>query len=318
MTERELTAFFEDLHRHPELALEEVRTTTLLRKALTEAGIAVYPSGLPTGLIAVIEGALQGRVIGLRADMDALPVQEESGLSYASEEPGKMHACGHDFHTACMLGAALLLKEREASLPGAVKVVFQPAEEIDDGAKLVVATGLLDDVQAVWPVLLRREEDVAIDQQADGIVQAAVLVEVGTDGDHLDVLRVVADDFHLAAVRKGHDEGRVAALMGLQERAVQVHFRRLGRALEEQEGVLPGGEGDFPAVMGLAAVILLRGAVQGVVGMGNRDGFPLVPVLGELPVCQVGFGCHAAGGEEGKGHEARKQVFHRLIPCDRL
>ena len=74
MTEQELTAFFEDLHRHPELGLEGVRTTALVRKALEDAGIAVYPSGLPTGLIAGIKGALPGRVIGLRADMDALPV----------------------------------------------------------------------------------------------------------------------------------------------------------------------------------------------------------------------------------------------------
>ena len=188
-----------------------------------------------------------------------------------------------------------------------------PEVGADLGNDLIFSHFLLDYVQAVRPVFLRREEDIAVHQQADGIVEAAVLVEVGADGDHFDVLRVVADHFHLAAVRERHDEGCVAALMGLQERSVQVHFRRLGRALEEQEGVLPGGEGDFPAVMGLAAVILLGGAVLGVVGVGDRDGFPLLPVLGELPVFQ--FGLHAAGdGEEGKGHEARQQVFHRLDP----
>ena len=143
MTEGELIAFFEDLHRHPELALEEERTTALLRNALEEAGIAVYPSGLPTGLIAVIKGALPGRVIGLRADMDALPVQEESGLPYASEIPGKMHACGHDFHAACMLGAALLLKERENELRGTVKIVFQPAEEISGGGHVIAPQEIL-------------------------------------------------------------------------------------------------------------------------------------------------------------------------------
>lgn len=145
MTERELTAFFEDLHRYPELGLEEVRTTALLRKALEEAGIAVYPSGLPTGLIAVIEGALPGRVIGLRADIDALPVQEDTGLSYASEEPGKMHACGHDFHTACMLGAALEIKRREKELHGTVKIVFQPAEEVSKGGDVVARQEILQD-----------------------------------------------------------------------------------------------------------------------------------------------------------------------------
>lgn len=150
MTERELTAFFEDLHRHPELGLEEVRTTALLRKALTEAGIAVYPSGLPTGLIAVIQGALPGPVIGLRADMDALPVQEESGLPYASQEPGKMHACGHDFHTACMLGAALEIKRREKELRGTVKIVFQPAEEISKGGNVVARQEILQDCQEFY------------------------------------------------------------------------------------------------------------------------------------------------------------------------
>ncbi|MBR4540277.1 MAG: amidohydrolase [Clostridia bacterium] len=145
MTERELTAFFEDLHRHPELGLEEVRTTALLRKALEEAGVKVYPSGMSTGLIAVIEGALPGRVIGLRADMDALPVQEESGLAYASQEPGKMHACGHDFHTACMLGAALEIKRREKELRGTVKIVFQPAEEVSKGGNVVARQEILQD-----------------------------------------------------------------------------------------------------------------------------------------------------------------------------
>lgn len=150
LTERELTAFFEDLHRHPELALEEERTTALVRKALTDAGIPVYPSGLPTGLIAVIEGTGPGRVIGLRADMDALPVQEESGLSYASEEPGKMHACGHDFHTACMLGAALEIKRREKALRGTVKIVFQPAEEVSKGGETVARQAILRDVEEFY------------------------------------------------------------------------------------------------------------------------------------------------------------------------
>ncbi len=150
MTERELIAFFEDLHRHPELALEETRTTALLRKALEDAGIAVYPSGMPTGLIAVIKGASPGRVIGLRADMDALPVQEESGLPYASETPGKMHACGHDFHTACMLGAALEIKRREKELRGTVKIVFQPAEELSQGGDTTAHQEILRDCQEFY------------------------------------------------------------------------------------------------------------------------------------------------------------------------
>ncbi|MBQ9264578.1 MAG: amidohydrolase [Clostridia bacterium] len=147
MTRDELIAFFEDLHRHPELSGEEERTTRLLRKALLNAGIELLDPGTPTGVIAVIRGKKPGRVIGLRADMDALPVQEETNLPYASCEPGKMHACGHDFHTACMLAAALEIKRREAELGGMVKVVFQPAEENAGGGVVVAASHELDDVE---------------------------------------------------------------------------------------------------------------------------------------------------------------------------
>ena len=145
VSEQALIAFFQDLHRHPELGLQEFRTTERIAAALKAAGIETIDPGLGTGLIAVIRGRRPGRVIGLRADMDALPIQEDSGLPYASLEPGKMHACGHDFHTACMLGAALLLKEREKDLCGAVKIAFQPAEEISDGGRRMVETGLLND-----------------------------------------------------------------------------------------------------------------------------------------------------------------------------
>ena len=152
MTEQQLIAFFQDLHRHPELGYEETRTTQKVRQALEQAGIDLLPSGLRTGLIAVIRGKKPGKTIGLRADMDALPVQEETGLPYASVEKGKMHACGHDFHTTCMLGAALLLKERENELAGTVKIVFQPGEELSDGGggKFLAASPALADVQEYY------------------------------------------------------------------------------------------------------------------------------------------------------------------------
>ncbi|MBR2088102.1 MAG: amidohydrolase [Oscillospiraceae bacterium] len=144
--ENKLSEIFKWLHRHPELALKEYKTTEYLRKALLDAGIRLLDTKTGTGIIAVI-GSGKPPVIALRADIDALPIQEETGLPYASETPGIMHACGHDFHAACMLGAAMLLKEREAVLPGTVKVIFQPAEEIDKGSKMMTETGLLDDVR---------------------------------------------------------------------------------------------------------------------------------------------------------------------------
>ena len=146
MEEQRLIETFRWLHRHPELALEERKTTAFIRNILLENGVRLLDTGLETGLIAVL-GAGEGPTVALRADIDALPVREETGLEYASENPGVMHACGHDFHTTAVLGAALLLKEKEPELPGTVKVVFQPAEEVNLGAAKMVATGLLDDVK---------------------------------------------------------------------------------------------------------------------------------------------------------------------------
>ena len=143
--------WFTDLHRHPETAGEERRTTQKVRSVLLEQGISLLETGLPTGALCRI-GRAEGPVIALRCDMDALPVTEESGLPYASLVPGKMHACGHDFHTAAVLGAALLLKSREAALPGAVKVIFQPAEEVNRGAAAMLATGLLEDVAEFYGI----------------------------------------------------------------------------------------------------------------------------------------------------------------------
>lgn len=146
LPEKQLIETFQWLHRHPELARHEYRTTACLRTILQENDVRLPDTGLETGLIAVV-GTGTPPVVALRADIDALPIQEQTGLPYASETPGIMHACGHDFHASCMLGAALLLKEREPALPGTIKIIFQPAEEINEGAAAMVNTGLLDDVQ---------------------------------------------------------------------------------------------------------------------------------------------------------------------------
>ena len=141
---QEQIGWFKQIHRHPELGNEEFETTRLVRAVLDAHGIRQRPCPLPTGAVAEI-GSGDGPVIGIRADMDALPVQELSGLPYASEVPGVMHACGHDFHTAAALGTALMLKEMEDELPGKALVVFQPAEEITDGGKQMVRSGVTDD-----------------------------------------------------------------------------------------------------------------------------------------------------------------------------
>lgn len=138
-----------NLHREPELSYEEFKTTEKLREWLTNAHIRILDLPLPTGLIAEI-GQGSGPIVAIRCDIDALPIEEQTGLPFASEIPGKMHACGHDFHTATILGAALLLKARESELPGRVRVLFQPAEETGHGAESVLASGGLDDVAAIF------------------------------------------------------------------------------------------------------------------------------------------------------------------------
>ena len=135
------------LHQHPELSGQEYQTTAFLKDRLEGLGIHVLESGLKTGLIAEI--GTGHPVVALRADIDALLIVEQTGLPYQSQNPGVMHACGHDFHQTSLLGAAALLKEKEAQLDGTVRLIFQPAEEISEGATEVLATGLLEDVQGI-------------------------------------------------------------------------------------------------------------------------------------------------------------------------
>jgi len=139
-----------ELHRFPELSGAEVRTTARLREWLTEAGIAILPLDLPTGLVAEIRGAGPGPTIALRSDIDALPVLEETGLPFASTIPGRMHACGHDLHMATILGAALILQRLTPTLRGTVRLLFQPAEEIGTGAAMLMEAGAMAGVQAVF------------------------------------------------------------------------------------------------------------------------------------------------------------------------
>ena len=140
----ELVAIRRDIHAHPELGLEEHRTAALVVERLKAWGIEHVTGVGGTGVVATIKGSGPGqRAIGLRADMDALPIFEETGLPYASTSPGRMHACGHDGHTTMLLGAARhLAKHRDFS--GTVHLIFQPAEEGRGGALAMLADGLFE------------------------------------------------------------------------------------------------------------------------------------------------------------------------------
>ena len=170
-----------DLHQHPELGLEEHRTGSKVRDLLDEMGIE-HEDGLGgTGILGIIRGKTEGPVVALRADLDALPIQDEKDVVYASKVPGRMHACGHDVHTTVLLGAARLLEKVKDSFAGTVKLLFQPAEETVGGAKLMIEAGAL------------------VDPRVDAIFGLHVdpALEVGTVGLHYGQRNASSDDLEI-------------------------------------------------------------------------------------------------------------------------
>ncbi len=146
-----------ELHKHPELMYEEIKTSALVRRELDNLGIAYQSPIAKTGVLASI-GNGNGPCVALRADMDALPIHEETDVPFRSEVDGKMHACGHDCHTAMLLGAAKILKSKENEFNGTIKLFFQPAEEGGAGGKLMREEGALENPKVerifglhVWP-----------------------------------------------------------------------------------------------------------------------------------------------------------------------
>lgn len=137
-----------ELHRNPELSNQEFATTERITGWLQQGDIRLLPLGLKTGVVAEVG---QGEpLIALRADIDALPIDESTDRPWKSQHPGVMHACGHDIHTSVMLGVAHRLKQQESSLPGRVRILFQPAEETFNGARQLIDAGALEGVQAIF------------------------------------------------------------------------------------------------------------------------------------------------------------------------
>lgn len=148
----DLVAMRRDLHEHPELAFEEVRTAGIVARRLQSLGMEVQTSIAKTGVIGLLHGEQRepgSKTIAIRADMDALPIQEQNEIDYRSQTDGKMHACGHDGHTSILLTVADILSRRRDELKGSVKFVFQPAEETVGGAKPMLGEGAMQDVDGV-------------------------------------------------------------------------------------------------------------------------------------------------------------------------
>ncbi|KAA8748004.1 amidohydrolase [Paenibacillus sp. UASWS1643] len=211
------------MHRNPELSGEEKETTAAIRRWLEEEGVRIADEyGLRTGLVAEV-GQGDGPVVALRADIDALPIQEETKLEFASQVDGKMHACGHDAHTAILIGAARLLKQRESSLPGKVRLIFQPSEEKATGARQVIQSGALSDVRAVFGLHNKPDLQVGTVGIREGALMAAAdgfVVKVEGVGTHAAVPEAGIDPIVVAAHIVTALQAIVSRNVGAQESAV--------------------------------------------------------------------------------------------------
>ncbi len=172
----ELIAIRRDIHMHPEVGFEEVRTSTLIKDFLKNEGIE-YREVAGTGVCGLIKGTKEGKVktVALRGDMDALPIQDKKVCEYSSKVPGKMHACGHDAHTTILLGVAKVLNENKHLFSGNVKLLFEPAEETTGGASVMIEEGVLENprVDKVFGLHVTEDLECGKIKIKKGVVNAA-------------------------------------------------------------------------------------------------------------------------------------------------
>ncbi|MBV8204368.1 MAG: amidohydrolase [Candidatus Eremiobacteraeota bacterium] len=184
--ETKVIAWRREIHAHPELGFQEHRTSALVERELTAAGIDTMRM-VTTGVVGTIKGTRPGKTLLLRADMDALPLDERSGESFSSTSPGVMHACGHDAHTAMLLGAAVSLAAQRDRIAGTIKFVFQPAEEGPGGAKPMIDAGVLENPRV----------DAAV------MIHVLPLLETGVVGWRTGPMMASADEFRLEIGGRG-------------------------------------------------------------------------------------------------------------------
>jgi len=186
----ELIAIRRDIHEHPELGFEVLRTSQIVKDFLTKEGIPFY-SFAKTGVCGLIKGEKKGenKTIALRADMDALPIQDKKKCSYSSKVQGKMHACGHDGHTVILLGVAKILNKYKKSFQGQVKLIFEPAEETTGGAPIMIKEGVLENPRVDIIVGLHVTEDldsgkIKVKKGASNAASNPFIIKIKGSGGH--------------------------------------------------------------------------------------------------------------------------------------
>ena len=182
-----------DFHKHPELSFQEFRTSKIVAERLEQYGLIVQKNIGKTGVVGILEGAHPGRTIAFRADMDALPIQETGDVVYKSVNDGVMHACGHDAHTAMLLGAAEVLSKYQNNIQGTIKFIFQPAEEGYGGAKFMIEDGAIENVEEIYGLHVWNYQKSGTVGVQDGPVMAAAdifTIKIQGIGGHSNILKV--------------------------------------------------------------------------------------------------------------------------------
>lgn len=200
-TFREIVEIRRELHRFPEMGNSEFRTTEIIINCLDKWGVK-YERLLETGVVAIVEGKDSGKTVALRADIDALPIEEKTELPFSSQNEGIMHACGHDIHTAVLLGTAKILSENRDKFRGIVKLIFEPDEELLGGAERLIEKGAMKDVSAVFGLHVRPE-----------LPKGHVQVKYGKSYAAADVFEVdvIGKSVHGAEPQKGIDALLIAS-----------------------------------------------------------------------------------------------------------
>jgi amidohydrolase len=281
-----------DIHQHPELGMQENRTAALIAEHLSKLGIEVQTGVAGTGVVGLLRGGERGKTAALRADIDALPMQELKSSSYASEIPGVAHSCGHDAHTAIQLGAAMLLSESREALAGNVKFIFQPSEDtLPGGALPMIEAGVLDQpkVDAIFSLHLYphfEQGTVAVKSGEASTSSVSFTLTIRGTGGHVGMPHKVLNPLLLAALVMTNTQSMLPKKLAPGEPLIfefaSIHGGTVGNIVPP-EVVLKGGirvsSPELLERMILHFETLIRGVVEAAGGsytLSTKKGYPAI------------------------------------------
>jgi N-acetylcysteine deacetylase len=272
-----------ELHMHPELSNQEFRTTARINEILEELSVEQIPVRLPTGTAGIIRGRQDGPVIAIRADIDALPIQEENDWEFKSKRDGVSHACGHDFHTAVALGAAYILNHLKSQfpaqqLPGSIKFLFQPAEETEGGAESMIREGLLENPSVKAIIGLHNKPELAVGKIGikEGFLMASVddfQLQIKGKGGHAAIPEQTIDPIVIASAVVGLLQTISSRVISPMESAIvtvsQFHAGNAFNVIPEEAMIAGTIRASSPEVQDRIEAVLKKLVEQTVEAMGG-------------------------------------------------